>query len=245
MHFMGGAERVMTSLALGLADTQTMVELVTGLSHKVWRREVGRKPGLVSVREVGRTAPGSLEFWLNVNGFATALARQIDPETDVIVTSSFPSSLAGKIFAENHHVKVVHYLHEAPMVLHDKEGLKELPLRLRLFYRAMATLYAGKDIEAVSRSDTIIANSHLSKKANAEAYGLDESEIAVIYPGVDIKKATSCAPVPEPISRRLEKESPLIFFPRGAQIWRNPDVGLQAEGARLPIPGCIHRWGRL
>ena len=132
------------------------------------------------------------------------------------------------MFTANHHVKVVHYLHEAPMVLHDKEGLKVLPFRLRLFYRAMSMLYAGRDIEAVAGSDTIVANSQLSKRANAEAYGIDESKIAVVYPGVDFTSVPSSAPLPEVISARLEKESPLIFFPRGAQIWRNPEVCLQA-----------------
>jgi glycosyltransferase involved in cell wall biosynthesis len=236
MHFTGGAERLMTGLASGLADSQTIVELVTGLCHNAWRNELCKKTGHVSVKEVGRTAPGSLEFWLSVNGFARALAKLIDPQTDVVVTSSFPSSLASKIFTENRHVKVVHYLHEAPMVLHDKEGLKVLPVRLRLFYRAISLLYARDDIEAVARSDTIIANSQLSRRANAEAYGIDESRIEVVYPGVNVAEGTApSASAPKPIIRDLRQGVPVIFFPRGTQFWRNPEISLQAL-ARLQFP---------
>ena len=83
----------MADLAAGLADSETEVQLVTGLCHETWKSRLGKQVSL-SLREVGQAAPGSLESWLNVNGFARALSKLIDPETDVIVTSSFPSSIS-------------------------------------------------------------------------------------------------------------------------------------------------------
>jgi hypothetical protein len=46
MHFIGGAERLMTDLALGLADEGTKVEVVTGICHDYWRSELSRKAGV-------------------------------------------------------------------------------------------------------------------------------------------------------------------------------------------------------
>jgi len=234
MHFIGGAERLATDLALGLADDETKVQLVTGLCHDIWKAEL-QNEGRISLREVGRAAPGGPRFWLNVKGFARALSRLIDPDTDVIVASSFPSGLAAQLFGKGRRAKVVQYLHEAPMVLHDREGLKALPLRLRAFYRLLSALYARPDMEAVLRSNTIIANSQLSKKANAAAYGIDESRIDVVYPGVNVERLARSPSVPALIGRYVSEDVPLVCFPRGAQYWRNPEVSLQAL-KRLRIP---------
>jgi glycosyltransferase involved in cell wall biosynthesis len=228
MHFIGGAERLMTDLALGLADEETRVEVVTGMCHDYWRSELLQKANCVSVKELGRATLGNLGFWLNVKGFAKAFAKLINPETDLIVTSSFPSSLIADLFTKWHDVKVVHYLHEAPMVLHDKEGLKALPLKLRMFYRFASAHYAKEDVEAVRRSDMILANSQLSKRVNAVTYGVDESSIGVIYPGVNVEHITASAVKPQLISKYVRDGLPVIFFPRGAQFWRNPEVCLQA-----------------
>jgi glycosyltransferase involved in cell wall biosynthesis len=228
MHFIGGAERLMTDLALGLADEGTQVEVVTGTCHNYWRSELSQKANCVSVKELGHATPGNLGFWLNTKGFAKAFSRLISPETDLIVTSSFPSSLAANLFMKWHDVKVVHYLHEAPMVLHDKEGLKALPLRLRVFYRFVSAHYAKDDVEAVRRSDKILANSKLSKSVNAVTYGVDESSIEVVYPGVNVEHIAASAIGPQLISKYVRDGLPVIFFPRGAQFWRNPEICLQA-----------------
>jgi glycosyltransferase involved in cell wall biosynthesis len=228
MHFIGGAERLMTDLALGLADEGAKVEVVTGTCHNYWRSELSQKANCVSVKELGRATPGNLGFWLNVKGFAKAFSRLISPETDLIVTSSFPSSLVADLFTKWHDVKVVHYLHEAPMVLHDKEGLKTLPLRLRVFYRFASAHYAKADVETVRKSNLILANSQLSKRVNAVTYGVDESSIEVIYPGVNVERMAASAVEPQLISTYVRDGVPVIFFPRGAQFWRNPEICLQA-----------------
>ncbi len=227
MHFVGGAERLMTDLAVGLADAQIQVDFVTGMCHDYWRAELSQKAG-VSVKELGHAATGNLSFWLNVKGFAKALAKLINSETDLIVTSSFPSSIAAGLFTKQHNAKVAHYLHEAPMVLHDKEGLKTLPSRLRMFYQLVSKRYAPDDVKAVQRSDIIMTNSQLSKKVNAAAYNIDESRIRVIYPGVNIAHMTASALGSQLVSNYVRDGIPVIFFPRGAQFWRNPKICLHA-----------------
>lgn len=227
MHFTGGAERLTTTLALGLADGETNVRLVTGLCNDTWRREL-RSNTSVSLRELGQIVPGTLKFWLNVKRFTRAFSKLIDPETEVIVTSSFPSSIAAHIFAKEHNVRIAHYLHEAPQVLHDREGLKTLPFRLRLFYRMMSALHAKQDIEAVQRSSIIVANSQLTKKANSSAYGVDESRIEVVYPGVSPERVALLASVPRLIAKQVTEGIPVIFIPRGARFWRNPETCLEA-----------------
>jgi glycosyltransferase involved in cell wall biosynthesis len=218
----------MTDLALGLADAEIQVEVVTGMCHGYWRSQLSKKANFVSVKELGRATPGNLRFWLNVKGFVKAFAKLINPETDLILTSSFPSSLIADLFAKSHAVKTVHYLHEAPMVLHDGEGLKALPLKLRVFYRFASARYAKEDVEAVRRSNMILANSQLTRKVNAVTYGVDESSIGVIYPGVNVEHIAASAVKPQLISKYVRDGLPLIFFPRGAQLWRNPQVCLQA-----------------
>lgn len=228
LHFVGGAERLMTDLALGLADEKVQVEVVTGMCHGYWRSQLSKKANFISVKELGRATPGNLRFWLNVKGFVKAFAKLINPETDLILASSFPSSLIADLFAKSNGAKTVHYLHEAPMVLHDREGLKALPLKLRIFYRFASARYAEDDVEAVRRSDMILANSQLSKRVNAVTYGVDESRIGVIYPGVNVKQITASVVNPPLISRYVRDGLPVILFPRGAQLWRNPEVCLQA-----------------
>jgi len=227
MQFVGGAERLMTDLALGLADEGTQVEVVTGICHDYWRSELSQKAG-VSVKELGHAATGNLGFWLNVKGFAKSLAKLINPETDVIFTSNFPSSLVADSFIRRHEVQVVNYLHDAPIVLHDKEGIEVLPLRLRLFYRFVSSLYAKYDIKAIQEGDMILASSRLSKRANAKVYEIDESLIQVIYPGVNIEQINPSMVVPPLISKHVEKGVPVIFIPKGTQFWRKPEVCLQA-----------------
>lgn len=227
MHFLGGAERLMTDLALGLADRETRVDLIAGLCHATWKSELCANAS-VSVREVGQRSPGSLEFWLSVRGCAKALRRLIDPDTNVIVTSSFPSSLAARMFTQEHDAKVVHYLHEAPMVLHDKDGVKALPFPLKSFYRMMSALYAKDDIEAVTESDTIIANSRLTREANSKAYAIDQSRIELIYPGVNTERMAPSGFVPTLIADYVKEGIPIVFTPKGAQFWRNPQICLQA-----------------
>lgn len=228
MHFIGGAERLMTDLALGLADEGIKVEVVTGMCHNYWRSELSPKSNRVSVKELGHAAEGNLGFWLNAKGFAKALAKLINPETDVIVTSNFPSSLVADSFIRRHDARVVHYLHDAPIVLHDKEGLEMLPLRLRLFYRLVSAFYAKCDIKAIQAGDIILASSRLSKRANAKVYKVDESRIQVVYPGVNTEHITPSVVVPQLISKHVEKGVPIIFIPKGAQFWRKPRVCLQA-----------------
>jgi glycosyltransferase involved in cell wall biosynthesis len=228
MHFIGGAERLMKDLAVGLADEETTVELVTGVCHNLWRNELHRKKNQVLLKELGQVAPGNLLFWLNVKGFVKALAGVINPETDLIITSTFPSSLVADLFAKHHHVKKTHYFHEAPMVLHDEEGLKALPSRLRLFYRFVSMLYAKADIAAIRKSDMILANSQLTRRVNAKIYGIDESRVELVYPGVNIETITPSMRMPQLISRFVKNGTPIIFIPRGAQFWRRPEVCLQA-----------------
>jgi glycosyltransferase involved in cell wall biosynthesis len=180
------------------------------------------------VKELGHAATGNLRFWLNVKGFAKSLAKLINPETDVIFTSNFPSSLVADSFIRRHEAQVVHYLHDAPIVLHDKEGLEVLPLRLRLFYRFVSSLYAKYDIKAIQEGNMILASSQLSKRANAKVYEVDESLIQVIYPGVNIEQIKPSMVVPPLISKHVEKRVPVIFIPKGAQFWRKPEVCLQA-----------------
>jgi glycosyltransferase involved in cell wall biosynthesis len=228
MHFVGGAERLVTDLALDLANDETMVELVTGVCHRFWRGEISRKADQIALKELGHAVPGNLSFWLNARRFAKAFSKLINIKTDVIVTSSFPASLVADSFAKSYDAEIVHYFHEAPMVLHDREGVKSLPLRLRVFYRLMSALHAGDDIEAVRRSSMILANSRLSQKINAGIYGLDESRTEVVYPGVNIEHVTPSRAEPRFISKYLMDGIPIIFFPKGTQFWWNPEICLQA-----------------
>jgi glycosyltransferase involved in cell wall biosynthesis len=234
MHFIGGAERLMMDLAAGLADSETEVQLVTGLCHETWKSRLGEQASL-SLREVGQAAPGSLSFWFNVTGFAHRLSMLINPETDVMVTSSFPSSLVGKMFTRRHHAKVVHYLHEAPMVLHDTEGVRSLEFQKRMFYHAMSSLYAKDDIEAVAGSDTILANSELTREINSKVYGIDEPRIGVVYPGVNAARTISSTSAPKLVAQYVKERIPIVFIPRGTQSWRNPEICLGAL-AKLSSP---------
>ncbi len=227
MHFIGGAERLITDLAVGLADNETRVQLVTGLCHDVWRTELCRNK-FVSLAELGRIAPGSLSFWLSVPRIAHAFSSLIEADVDVILTSSFPASIIGEKYGVKHHAMIVHYLHEAPMVLHDAVGVNALPLGLRTFYRTMSAVYAKADIEAVRGSDKIIANSRLTRRANSEVYGISESDMQVIYPGVSAQCVSSHTRVPKMISSYVKEGIPILFIPRGVQAWRNPETCLGA-----------------
>jgi glycosyltransferase involved in cell wall biosynthesis len=227
MHFIGGAERLMTELALGLADEETTVDVVTGVCHDVWRSQLSQKAGFISVKELGQRASGNLLYWLNINGFAKALATLISPETEVLITSNFPSSLVAHSFTERHKALVVHYLHD-PIALQDKEGIEVHPLRLRIFYRFMGALYRGKDAKAIREGDMIIAGSQLSRKENAKIYNVNESDITVVYPGVNVAKLTPPSDVPQLVNEYVEKKVPILFVPKGAQFWRRQEVCLQA-----------------
>ncbi|MBS7638845.1 glycosyltransferase family 4 protein, partial [Candidatus Bathyarchaeota archaeon] len=218
----------MVDLALGLVDEGVSVEFVTGIFHKFWREELSKAENNITLKEIGKAAQGNVAFWMRVKGFARELSRLINPKTDVILTSGFPSSLSAEMFSKRCDVKVVHYLHEAPMVLHDELGIRELPLRFRMFYRFLSALYAEDDFKAVRRSDMIIANSRLSRRANAKTYCVEESQIRVVYPGVNVERMTPISTPPEIIKRYGKREVPIIFFPKGAQFWMNQDVCLMA-----------------
>ncbi len=228
MHFVGGAERLMADLALGLADEETTVDLVTGVCHEFWRSQFSQKQGRVSVRELGSPVSGDLKFWLHVRGISKLLAKLMNPETDVVITSNFPSPLVAQAFAGEHKAHVVHYIHDAPNVLHDREGRQVLSRKLKIFYQGVSKLYAKYDIQAIQAGNLILSSSLLSRKANAKAYGLDESQIQVVYPGVNVSGFAPSATVPPLIKKHVEKGVPVIFVPKGAQFWRRPEVCLQA-----------------
>jgi glycosyltransferase involved in cell wall biosynthesis len=227
MHLIGGAERLITDFAVGLADEHTTVEVVTGVCHSIWRNEL-LKNEHVSLRELKKKAPGNMQFWLNVKGYSKAMAKLINKDTDLIVASSFPSALVATFQLKPKKVKIVHYLHEAPIVLHDSEGLQMLPWKLRLFYQLMSWRYAKMDVEAVQKCDLIIANSILSKRINAEVYSIEESAIEVVYPCVNTNIVTVSSKVPEVIRGCIAAQKPVIFVPRGVQFWRRPRLCLQA-----------------
>lgn len=227
MHLIGGAERLITDLALGFANEESTLEIVTGICHDRWRNEL-LKNNCVSLRELGKAASGNLEFWLNVKGFAKSLAGLISPETDLIFASSYPSTLAASLFPKRNNVRVIHYLQEAPIVLHEKEGLDVLPWRIRNAYRMASWRYAKLDVAAVRKCDLLIANSLLSRKINAEVYRTSESDIEVIYPGVHTEFFAPSSIVPQVVNKYVKEEKPIIFIPKGTQFWRNPAVCLQA-----------------
>ncbi len=227
MHFVGGAERLMADLALGLADEETSVDIVTGVCHDFWRSHLSQKKG-VSVRELGRPVTGDLKFWLRVRGIAWSLAELMDPETDVVITSNFPSSLVAAAFCEKHDAWVVHYIHDAPNVLHDDEGRRVLPWRLKTFYGFVSKLYAKYDIKAIRAGDLILSSSQLSRRANAKAYGIDESKIQVVYPGVNVDSFAPSETVPRLVKEYVADGFPVVFIPKGANFWRRPEVCLHA-----------------
>lgn len=227
MNFMGGAERLMTDLALGLADEETNVDVVTGVCHDTWRSQLSQKGDFISVKELGQRVSDNLQYWLNIKGFVKGLATLISPETEVLITSNFPSSLVAYSFTERHKALVVHYLHD-PITIQDKEGIKVHPFRIRIFYRFMGALYGGQDVKAIRSGDMIIAGSQLSRKENAKIYHVDESRIIVVYPGVNVAKLTSAPDVPQFVREYVEKKVPIIFVPKGAQFWRRQEVCLEA-----------------
>ena len=227
MNFVGGAERLMTDLALGLADEETIVDVVTGVCHDDWRSQLSQKGGSISVKELGQRVSGSLWYWLNIKGFVKGLATLISPETEVLITSNFPSSLVAHYFTERHKALVVHYLHD-PITIQDKEGIKVHPFRIRVFYRFMGALYGGQDAKAIREGDMIIAGSQLSRKENAKIYNVDESRIIVVYPGINVAKLTLTSDVPQFVKKYVEKNVPIIFVPKGAQFWRRQEVCLEA-----------------
>jgi glycosyltransferase involved in cell wall biosynthesis len=92
----------------------------------------------------------------------------------------------------------------------------------------MSFLYAKKDVAAVKKSNTIIANSQLTKRANSKAYGINESDIEVVYPGVNPERIAPSIPLPELIAKHVKESVPLIFIPKGAQLWRSPETCLKA-----------------
>ncbi|MEM2129741.1 MAG: glycosyltransferase, partial [Candidatus Bathyarchaeia archaeon] len=228
LHFIGGAERLMVDLAVGLADEGCVVEVVAGLCHKYWLDYIQQNGERVKVKVLGYKVPGNLLFWLNVRGFVKALARLISSECDAVITSSFPASLVGDVFRMRNKALILHYLHEAPMVLHDREGVMALSSELRLFYRFVSCFYRKFDLEAVCRSSRIIANSCFTRRVNAAVYGVAESGISVIYPGVDVMRLRGCVHELRFIGKYRRAGVPIIFFPRGVQSWRNSQVCVQA-----------------
>ncbi len=227
LHLIGGAERLMTDFATGLADKETTVEVVTGQCHSIWRNELSLKKERISLKELGKIAPGNLQFWLNVKGYAKSLAKLISPDTDLVIASRFPAALAATFYPRRKSVKVVHYLHDV-MVLHEREGLQTLPRRLRAFYRLMSWRYAKADAEAVRACDLIIANSLLSRRINAELFNMTESAMEVVYPCVNAEVVAVSSRVPDIISEYVTGRKPIIFVPRGTQFWRRPILCLQA-----------------
>ncbi len=226
MHFVGGAERLMTDLALGLADKETHVEFVTGVCHDFWRSQLTQKEN-VTVKELGKPVSGNLKFWLNVGQYAKALAELVNPETEVVIASNFPSNLVAQLFSKQHKAKIVNFIHD-PIAILDKEGVAVLSLKLRTFYRFMSMLYANREIKAVQAGDLILSPSILSRRANAKVYHIDESRIHVVYPGVNLTHIAPSRDVPSIIREQVEHGIPIIFVPKGAQFWRRPEICLQA-----------------
>ena len=136
MHSIGGAERLITDLVLGLAGEGISVDLLTGFCNKIWRDQIfaRAKNDKVLIQEVGWKASGNIRFWFNVNGFVKSLVKNINRKTDAIITSGFPSNLISSQLLQDPHIKTIHYLHEAPIVLHDSEGIESLPFILKNFY---------------------------------------------------------------------------------------------------------------
>jgi glycosyltransferase involved in cell wall biosynthesis len=227
LHSVGGAERLAVDLALGFASSETQVEVVTGICHDRWREELlGNE--FIALRELGRTSSGNFSFWLNVKRYAKAMAKLVSPQTDLIITSGFPSPLVAYFFKRaGSNAKVVHFIQEAPMVLHDHDGLRFLPWRLRLFYRCMGVFYGQLDITAIQSGDLLIANSQLTRRINSEIYGV-KKPISVVYPGVHIDLVSQKFAIPYAIERYVKENKVILFNPKGVQLWRNPDVFLQA-----------------
>jgi len=228
MHQVGGAERLITDLAIGLAEEGCKVDLLVGACNKLWYDQLRRKNSSLSVKEVGVKFPGNPLTWINLEVLTRSLFRLINPDTDTIFTSGFPSNLILN-YSNRLRARHIHYFQEAPTILHDREGQKATnPFYLPIFYRFMTRLYGGSDIRCVRNYDVLMANSNLTRRINAQVYGLDPADIKVVYPGINIKKFERPISATPFFSRIVKKSSPVIFFPKGTKFWWNQLVCLKA-----------------
>lgn len=227
MHFIGGAERLMADLTIELAREGVSVDFVAGFFHDFWRSYLSGMRR-VNLKSIGKKIPGNASSWLNLKKNVKLLLKAISPRTDVILASSFPSNLSAQEFARQHDVMVACYLHEAPMVLHDKQGLREIPLQFRIVYQVLSAFFAADDIKAVRASDIIITNSQFSRRVNAEIYGVNISRIKVVYPGVNTNKIKPFYIPPKQICKYVTSGVPIILAPGGAKIWGNREILLQS-----------------
>jgi len=222
----GGSERLMADLAIGLSKRNVETHFVTGICHTIWLRELS--DANVTVRQLGSKALGSYRFWVFMKDFARKLSLRVDPNTQVVLASGFPSPLAAQIFRKRHRGTIACHLHDAPAVLHDRNGIRVLPLHERIFYDAFSRLHRNSDVEAVRSCDLVIANSKLTRRINSQVYGLEEDEIEVVYPGVLPNRLRHSTGGAHRVRDHIKEKSTVLFFPNGVQRWRSPNVALRA-----------------
>jgi glycosyltransferase involved in cell wall biosynthesis len=216
----------MLDLSTVFARKGWIVDIVTGICNPIWRKLI--KSPLITLREVGYKVTESPRFWMNVKNYVRNSAKLVTKDTDVLITSSFPSPLVAGLTKDLMNHRWLHYLHEAPMVLHDPAGRRASALTYRLFYELATTLFSDEEIEAVRASDIIIANSLLTRDINARVYGFKPEDIRVVYPGVDPKSVHPNYAVPGFLQPFHEEGIPILFFPKGVKSWWNSETCLEA-----------------
>lgn len=228
MHIIGGSERLMADLAIGLSKRNFKVSIITGICHPSWLEEFSSVRASLTVKQLGKRALGSYRFWIRMQSFAQELSRRVDSGTQIVFASGFPSPYAAQIFRRRHNGRIACYLHDAPSVLHDRKGIRILPLHWRMFYEIFSALHRNSDIGAVRSSDLVIANSKLTRQVNSQVYGLEEKDIEVVYPGVFPGRLLHSPVDMRRIRDHIRGKSAILFFPNGVQRWRNPSTALKA-----------------
>ena len=237
MHAIGGAERLVTDLAIELSLRGHVIRLITGKCHSYWKSLLTRNDR-ISVKELGIRADSPI-FWLFMKKFCYRLAKLADKSSQLLIASGFPSTISAAIAPCKNAIKLA-YLHDAPPAIHDVEAWRRLPTHLRIFYTVMAKRYGEIDKHSLLYSDIIATNSRQAAKINADIYGIDPSCIRVIYPGVNIREFTRKKDIPylknnsrlsnfsTKIMRKYDGRLDIIFVPKGASLWRKPETVLRA-----------------
>jgi glycosyltransferase involved in cell wall biosynthesis len=237
MHAIGGAERLVTDLAVELSLRGHTIRFITGKYHSYWRSLLTRNDR-ISVKELGIRAD-NLFFWLLIKEFCHKLTNLIDASSQLLIASGFPSTISAAITPCKNAVKLA-YLHDAPPSIHDVEAWRKLPTYLRTFYKLMAKRYREIDKSSLLSSDIIATNSKRAARINANVYGIDPSQIRTIYPGVNARefdgqnnsvyprKNSRLGNLFTKITGKFKGPVDILFIPKGASLWRKPETVLKA-----------------
>ena len=122
--------------------------------------------------------------------YFNVLARPVLRKYDLIINSSNTSFLSG---SKNRTISYVHYPRKERVLsqsrdLHIPEGPAKSPLDIRRDPFFLARMLYRSD-RGSYRGETVVANSLFTRSAVLRNYLLDESDVSVVYPPVEVPRA--------------------------------------------------------